>query len=383
MRNFLFALVLILCATVARAEGEWTVLNPSNPPSNRFGYSMTTLPDGRVILMGGENSVEDICNDLYTYDNGEWNSLAPANSPPPSRRRHCGWQKDGKVYVQGGLGINSKYMSDLWNYDLATGKWQEVQTSGTKPSARHSHTATVLPDGGVLLLGGRDDQLPSDEAWKLNTDNTYTLLSRMPMRLENHTAQLVGDMVFVFGEPDTTFTYNITTNEWATVGVGPPLWGYATSAVGENEAGEKIIFVFGGIKKSEYESDIVYEYNTATNTISQRQERMPFTHSSGTAATLKSQKRSASLDVLFFGGKSNGQVIGTTFQFSTMGTPAYMPGDVNHDGKHDLKDVVLSIQVTAGISLTETVYKDADVDGDGKIGMAEGLYVLQVMAGLR
>jgi N-acetylneuraminic acid mutarotase len=275
----------------------------------------------------------------------------------------------------------TQFFNDLWSYDPQTKQWAEIQTSGTKPSARYAHTATLLADETVLLLGGKTPTgLPLPEAWKLNTDHTYTQLSNPPMGLSHHTAHRVNNEVYVFGEPNKTFVYDVTEDKWSTLPEGPPLWGYATSALGENKAGEKNIYIFGGIHKYEYESNVVYEFNTASKTISQRQEYMPFTHSSGSAATLLPQKDSQAIKILFFGGKSNNKIINTTFLFSPV---SYEIGDVNHDGILDMKDVILSLKVVTCSTLTESLYKDVDVNGDIKIGNEEAVYLLQKVGGIR
>jgi hypothetical protein len=50
-------------------------------------------------------------------------------------------------------------------------------------------------------------------------------------------------------------------------------------------------------------------------------------------------------------------------------------GDINNDLKVDLTDIILALQVSAGMSPDPaTVHVDADVDGDLKIGLAEALY---------
>lgn len=299
----------------AEGQGHWRILTPTNPPSPRYGHSLTTLPDGKVLLFGGENSSQDMYNDLYSYDNGQWGPITPASPPPTPRKGHSTWYINGKVYVHGGKG-KSQAMGDLWSYDVASREWKEVQTTGLKPQPRHSHTATVLQDGSVLLLGGMDfSGLSFPDLWKLNPDNTYTPLAPAPLSLADHVAQLVENKLFVFGDPHEVLIYDITNNQWETHESAPPLWGGATSAVRQNDAGQTIVMLFGGIKKNEYESDLVYEYNTATRTPSQRPENMPFTYSYGSSATLV-QQEGGPWKVLFFGGKSGGEVIGTTFEFS-------------------------------------------------------------------
>jgi len=52
----LLGLVIILLLPITLlAEGDWDQLNPANSPEARFGHSMVTLPNGRVIMFGGEN----------------------------------------------------------------------------------------------------------------------------------------------------------------------------------------------------------------------------------------------------------------------------------------------------------------------------------------
>jgi hypothetical protein len=59
-----------------------------------------------------------------------------------------------------------------------------------------------------------------------------------------------------------------------------------------------------------------------------------------------------------------------------------MIGDVNGDGRIDLSDLVLSLQLMAGIGGSD-VLAQADVNGDGQIGLSEALYILGKLAGVR
>jgi len=56
-------------------------------------------------------------------------------------------------------------------------------------------------------------------------------------------------------------------------------------------------------------------------------------------------------------------------------------GDVNLDGKADLADAILCLQVLSGLA-PDNINPAADVDGDGKIGMAEAIYAIQKSGGL-
>src|SRR5437762_181447 len=64
---------------------------------------------------------------------------------------------DGKVLVVGGLqdgqsGSNYHVISSAELYDPATGTWT---TTGNLAKARGDHTATLLSNGKVLVVGGR------------------------------------------------------------------------------------------------------------------------------------------------------------------------------------------------------------------------------------
>src|SRR5438874_11379754 len=58
---------------------------------------------------------------------------------------------NGKVLVVGGFGDVSGYLVSAELYDPARGTWS---TTGSLVTARAGHTATLLPNGKVLVAGG-------------------------------------------------------------------------------------------------------------------------------------------------------------------------------------------------------------------------------------
>jgi len=55
-------------------------------------------------------------------------------------------------------------------------------------------------------------------------------------------------------------------------------------------------------------------------------------------------------------------------------------GDISHNCRIDLEDVILALQVLTGTPPGLSVYGDADINGDDAIGLAEAIYGLQVVA---
>ena len=56
-----------------------------------------------------------------------------------------------RVLVAGGLGVNGTYSTESELFDVETGEWS---SAGMLVTPRMEHTAHLLPDGRVLLLGG-------------------------------------------------------------------------------------------------------------------------------------------------------------------------------------------------------------------------------------
>jgi pimeloyl-ACP methyl ester carboxylesterase len=60
-----------------------------------------------------------------------------------------------------------------------------------------------------------------------------------------------------------------------------------------------------------------------------------------------------------------------------------LKGDINGDGKIDLEDAVVILQIMSGLQPAMAVNPGADVNGDGKIGFQEVIYILQKAAAAR
>ncbi|MBW1913550.1 MAG: metallophosphoesterase [Deltaproteobacteria bacterium] len=55
-------------------------------------------------------------------------------------------------------------------------------------------------------------------------------------------------------------------------------------------------------------------------------------------------------------------------------------GDINRDGRVDLKDVIVSLQIVTQTTPNGSVFTDADVNGDSRVGMEETIYGLHKVA---
>lgn len=129
------------------ASGTWKATGSLN--FARDYATATTLPNGKVLLAGG------CCvatAELYEPSTGTW---APTGSLATYRYlASATLLPNGKVLVAGGIhgsGALAFSLASAEIYDPATGTWS---ATGSMNVARASQTATLLPNGKVLVAGG-------------------------------------------------------------------------------------------------------------------------------------------------------------------------------------------------------------------------------------
>jgi hypothetical protein len=223
------------------ASGSWTATGNMN--GIRILHTATLLADGKVLVAGGaddisETSVNALATaELYDPVTGSWTATGPMIE---ARAHHTATLlADGKVLVAGGSGSGSgsDSLATAELYDPATGSW--TATSGMI-EARTRHTATLLPDGRVLVAGGDSSsgpQLASAELYDPGT-GSWTVTGTMVRDRAGHLATLLPDSsVLVAGGSSsgsgleaTAELYDPSTGSWtATANMnGEHLGGTAT-----------------------------------------------------------------------------------------------------------------------------------------------------------
>jgi WD40 repeat protein len=134
------------------ATGFWTTTGSMG--NQRCAFSLTPLPNGKVLAAGGFGTNGAVlAAELYDVATGIW---TPTGSPQTPRAFHTATLlPNGQVLVAGGSDFSTDG-SDLTRasaeiYDSATGNWTPTGSMG---QPRREHTATLLPNGTVLVAGG-------------------------------------------------------------------------------------------------------------------------------------------------------------------------------------------------------------------------------------
>jgi hypothetical protein len=210
------------------ASGTWT---PTGSLTNgRSQHTAILLPNGKVLVAGGISGFFDVPSaELYDPASGTW---TPTGSLNQARRSHTATLlPDGKVLVAGGffdmpgtiLGGNAISSAEL--YDPASGTWT---MTGSLATPRFQHTATLLPNGKVLVAGGGGNPygvgvLESTELYD-PANGTWTATGSLANGRAYHTATLLGNgKVLVAGgygsgSSASTELYDPASGTWTATG---------------------------------------------------------------------------------------------------------------------------------------------------------------------
>jgi hypothetical protein len=206
------------------AARRWSIASPLP-----VGGSATLLVDGTVLVAGGGKS--GTAAQLYDPGSGRWiatGSMTIARRGPDTSAGNTAeytatLMRDGKVLVAGGATAAQpgKLLANAELYDPSTGRWT---ATGSMIHPRANHTATLLPDGKVLVAGGsKPPYLSGPEEPSMTLDSaeiydpqrgTWTSTESMPVPRAFHTATLLSDgTVLVAGGGSDEYLASVSSAE--------------------------------------------------------------------------------------------------------------------------------------------------------------------------
>ncbi|EPB91302.1 hypothetical protein HMPREF1544_01819 [Mucor circinelloides 1006PhL] len=157
-------------------------------------HSLQSLNSSTLITFGGHLNEHNITPPAepeylryyqFNFDSLKWTPLQkknPAIETPFERFWHTTSKSDNTIYLYGGMNM-TQGLNDFWKYNAAIDGWTRLPNVDV---ARCGHTATMMDNGKMVVLGGYDCSNSS-----LLTQTTKSLISL-----------------------DTAAVYDTNTNEW-------------------------------------------------------------------------------------------------------------------------------------------------------------------------
>jgi hypothetical protein len=214
----LLALTCILSALPERAQAQ---------PTPRYAHTLTLLPHSGMMLVGGIgaggvsiNSVE-----IFRSTDGLLGAFTAASLLTARSSHTATLLPDGRILVVGGISAAGVVLNTGEIYDANRNVWTAVGNNmgAVDGQARFNHTATLMRNGRVLIVGGQSN-LASATNRSCNFFNPITDLFEAcaaggtgdmsaPNGRAGHTASLLNDgrILITGGYDSTTGNYLVTT----------------------------------------------------------------------------------------------------------------------------------------------------------------------------
>lgn len=166
----------------------------------RQGHTATLLPNGKVLIAGGSGAGADgvdASDSAEIYDPATGQFSAAGNMVTGRKAHTATLLLNGTVLIVGGQG-DAGYIASAEIYDPATGKFS---ATGSMAAARMYHTATLLPSGKVFVTGGYNgtDALASSALYDPATGRFSTTGSMATARWWHTATPLTNGKVLVAG----------------------------------------------------------------------------------------------------------------------------------------------------------------------------------------
>jgi ankyrin repeat protein len=150
---------------------------------SRFGQSLTLLPDGRYVEIGGEHEDsydEDFCiyNDVIVYSSsgGTFDIFGYPEDVFPPTDFHTATFLAPYIYVIGNLGYYPSRRpgeTPVYRLDCKTWRVERIQCTGHAPGWIHRHRATLVSGRQIRITGG--SIIAPDQAKVVENTGSYVL----------------------------------------------------------------------------------------------------------------------------------------------------------------------------------------------------------------
>ncbi|KAH7345779.1 galactose oxidase [Rhizoctonia solani] len=181
------------------------------PTRHLRAHSMTRV-ESTIWIFGGTDE-SDSRDDVYTLDTETfvWGKPKTTGDQPPASRAHTATLvHDRYIFIVGG-GQDFVYYDTVHIFDTLTHKWSKPDIQGERPMARRAHTA-CLYNGRLVIFGGGNGTVALNDVWAMDITVPFDKLrweqikpqgsGPLPRPRGYHTSNLVGNVMVIVGGSD-------------------------------------------------------------------------------------------------------------------------------------------------------------------------------------
>lgn len=182
-------------------RGTWAPTGPLHIA--RYKHTATLLRNGTVLVAGGQMFVPPLhiytlaSAEIYDPHTGIWTPTGSMLTPRYDFSATL--LSDGRVLVAGGANNTSSWLTSAEIYDPHTGRWSPT---GALHAGRSQHTSTLLPTGQVLIVGGWEGSASADMETYNPASGAWTVVHTLPGQLQGDSTTLLanGRVLIAAGE---------------------------------------------------------------------------------------------------------------------------------------------------------------------------------------
>jgi hypothetical protein len=290
----IIAITVCLISIATTLFADWHQQYPGiagGPLSGRNLSGMTSIGNGRILLLGGTNSSGTYYGDTWIYDIdlNRWTKLSPSVIGGPMNNRYG----HGMAYLGAGsaLAYGGRYDSlgdgKTWVYHYESNSWTNMnpsQIGGTLNSIA-LYGMCYIDEGKVLMFGGQywwNGYTNYNNTWLYDlSQNQWQLMSPtivgegFQIRYDLGLAYIGNGRALMFGGANgssvysDTWVYDLGQNQWTkmTPSVMSPIGTLLTArrGVGLAYIGGDRVLLFGGTLSSGERSNQIWMYDLSDN----------------------------------------------------------------------------------------------------------------------
>lgn len=128
-------------------------------PSAREDHTWTVAGDGLTAYLFGGRTDDGASDEIWEFDlvTEAWSVRTPAGPGPDARWGHTAtWVPDVGLVIWSGES-QTGFFDDIWSFQPSVNAWQQLPSLGEVPPARYGSCASLGPDGRLWISHGFTD----------------------------------------------------------------------------------------------------------------------------------------------------------------------------------------------------------------------------------